>query len=72
MATGPSNELQYDFGICGECSYTTEQIVEDHPNGSPMLEATGKIIHADGKVFMVVIPHRPTCSLHTNQQECHA
>ena len=70
MADGLKTELKYDFGVCGECKYTTEELVRDYPNGSPNQEATGKVIWIEGQLFMIVTPHRETCSLHTNQHWC--
>jgi hypothetical protein len=70
MADGLKTELQYDFGTCGECNYTVEEVVQDHPAGAPMLEATAKVLHVGEELFMIVIPHRTTCSLHTNQHWC--
>lgn len=81
MANGPTNEtecrLTTVFGTCGECNYTTEQLIEEYPNGTEgqALEATAMVTSKLGKKgqelrYLVVSPHRPTCNLHTNQREC--
>jgi hypothetical protein len=54
--------LGYDFGTCGECQYTTEQLVEDYPNGTSDAQATAQLITAGDQYFIIVIPHRTTCS----------
>jgi hypothetical protein len=64
--------IGYDYGTCGECNYTVEDLVKDHPNGTSDAEATARLIHVGDQYFLIVIPHRPTCSLHTNQKECFA
>lgn len=66
MASG----LKYDFGICGECKYSIEEMVRDNPDGAPDLEATSILAHVKGKAaVLVVLPHRSTCIFHTNQRE---
>jgi hypothetical protein len=61
--------ITYDFGVCGECKYTTQELVQDHPNGSHDQEATGDLIRAGQQWIMIVTPHRETCSQHTKQKE---
>jgi hypothetical protein len=68
MADGPTNKMQYDFGICGECKYTTEELVRDYPNGSSNQEATALLINNTQlqEPLLVVTPHRLSCSFHTS------
>lgn len=54
--------LGYDFGTCGECQYTAEQLVEDYPHGTSDAQATAQLITAGDQYFIIVVPHRPTCS----------
>jgi hypothetical protein len=74
MADGQKTEkLTYVFGTCAECNYTVEQLVKDYPNGTrgEALEATAMVTAQLGKAgeeqqYLVVSPHRTSCSLHTN------
>jgi hypothetical protein len=72
MADGLKTELHHIIGICGECRYSGEELMQDYPvgTGPTAVEATGTVVHGVGEVYLVVTPHRPTCSSHTNQKEC--
>lgn len=63
--------MKYDFGICGECKYTTEELVADYPNGSTTQEATALLLNSEhlAEPILVVMPHRKTCSFHTTNHD---
>jgi hypothetical protein len=70
MASGQKTSLKYDYGICGECNYTIEEMVRDHPQGPGDLEATASLLALPNTNdhYLVVTPHRKTCSFHTKQE----
>lgn len=70
MANGQKTELQYDFGTCGLCNYTTQEITARYPDGTQgtALEATAMVVHAGDKMFLIVTPHRETCPMHSTQR----
>lgn len=60
--------IGYDYGICGECHYTVEELVKDYPHGTPDAQATAQLVQAGDRHFLIVIPHKPTCSLYKQPQ----
>ena len=78
MADGPKIEpqtqMEYEFGVCGECQYTVNDLHREYPTGTgaDTLESTGSLAHLGERLILIVTPHRPTCSLHTNQKACQA
>lgn len=67
MANGLKTELQYKMGICGECWYTVEELVEAFPvgTGPNSVESTAILVHGVEDTHLLVFPHRRTCSQHS-------
>lgn len=74
MVSGLKTEFRQIIGLCKECRYSAEEIMQEYPvgTGPDAIEATGIITHGAHEVYLVVFPHRPTCSSHTSREGCGA
>lgn len=64
--------LKYDFGTCGACNYSVEELLRDYPNGSggEPLDASAILVKVPNseEQYLVVMPHRTNCPFSTQQK----